>query len=129
MADTWPSQAPRPLRYPMVALPLTQFSVTFFSTKEAHRFFIADVLWAIYDGNHIALGTYGLAGTNVLCNFFKVALLWIPITPDLNPNLVVRHRASFLPPADSDCPQLSTVLLDIALFDLKAACALILSNV
>jgi hypothetical protein len=41
----------------MVALPLTQFSVTFFSTKEAHRFFIADVLRAIYDGNHIALGT------------------------------------------------------------------------
>jgi hypothetical protein len=88
----------------MVALPLTQFSVTFFSTKEAHRFFIADVLWPIYDGNHIALGTYGLAGTNVLCNFFEVALLWIPITPDLNPNLVVRHRASFLPRADSDCP-------------------------
>ncbi len=92
-----PSQTPRPLRYSTVAQPLTQFSVTFFSTKEAHRFFIADVLRAIYDGNHIALGTYGLAGTNVLCNFFKVALLWIPITPDLNPNLVVRHRASFPP--------------------------------
>jgi hypothetical protein len=70
-----PSQAPRPLRYPTVALPLTQVSVTFFSPKEAHPFFIIDVLWAIYDGNHFALGTNGRAGTDVLSNFFELALL------------------------------------------------------
>ena len=34
------------------SLPLTQVSVAFFSTKEAHRFFIVDVLRAIYDSKH-----------------------------------------------------------------------------
>ena len=47
-------------------LPLTLFGIALFSSKEAHRLVIVDVLWAVYDGNHFALGTNGLTGTSVL---------------------------------------------------------------
>ena len=57
-----------------VDLTLTLFGIALFSSKEAHRLVIVDVLWAVYDGNHFALGTNGLTGTSVLDNFFEVAL-------------------------------------------------------
>jgi hypothetical protein len=79
-----------------VDLPLALFGIALFSSKEAHRLVIVDVLWAVYDGNHFALGTNGLTGTSVLDNFFEVAFRRIPITPDFNPNLVIRHQTSFL---------------------------------
>jgi len=46
-----------------VDLTLTLFSIALFSSTEAHRLVIVDVLWAVYDGNHFALGTNGLTGT------------------------------------------------------------------
>ena len=55
-------------------LTLTLFGIALFSSKKAHRLVIVDVLWAVYDSNHFALGTNGLTGTSVLDNFFEVAL-------------------------------------------------------
>src|SRR5438876_5260661 len=72
-------------------LALTLVGVSLFPAKEAHSFVIINVLRTIDDGNHFLLGTNGLTGTGVLDNFFKVALRRIPITPDLDPNLVVGH--------------------------------------
>jgi hypothetical protein len=56
-----------------VDLTLTLFGIALFSSKEAHRLVIVDVLWAVYDRNHFVLGTNGLTGTSVLDNFFEVA--------------------------------------------------------
>ena len=49
----------------------------------------------IYDGDNFAHRTNRLTDTHALGNFLQVALRRIPIAPDLNPNFVVRHRASF----------------------------------
>jgi hypothetical protein len=35
-----------------------------------------------------------LTDTNTPGSVIEVALRWIPITPDLNPNFVVRHRTA-----------------------------------
>ena len=58
--------------------------------------FILYILRAIHDGNDFAHGTNRLADTHSLGNIIEVALRRIPITPDLNPHFVVRHRT---PPA------------------------------
>ena len=47
---------------------------------------------AIYDGNNFVHGTNRFTHPHTLGNVIEVALRRIPITPNLNPNLVVRHR-------------------------------------
>jgi len=72
-------------------LPLTLVRIALFSAKKRHGFEIFYILRAIDDGNHFPLGTEGLTDTHSLSNVIEVALRRIPITPDLNPNFVVRH--------------------------------------
>ena len=86
----------QPLRHrDTVDLPLTLVGIALFSSEEGHCFVIFDILRTIYDVDYFAPRTNGLTHTNVLGNFFEGAVRRIPITPDFNPNLVVRHRTSF----------------------------------
>src|SRR6266852_2118484 len=78
------------VRRPNTNLPLAQVGVTLFSPKESHRRLIFDIR-AIHDGNHLAPGANSVACTNVLSNLLEVAVLWIPVAPDVEPQLVVRH--------------------------------------
>src|SRR5260370_1652556 len=121
----------RVTRSPTFDLPLARVGVALVSPKEAHRVFILDILRTIYDVNHLALGTNSVTGTNVLDNLLKLARHRVPITPDFNSNLVVRHRTSSRLWPDPQCPQLLAVrsIRCAALFALKEACALILSDV
>jgi hypothetical protein len=64
--------------------------VALFSSEEAHRFVIFDIQWTIHDVDHFALGADGVTGIDVLGNLFEVAVLRVPITLDLSPNLVIR---------------------------------------
>lgn len=86
--------APVPIRglLHISGLALTLVGVALFSAKEGHGFFIFFILRAIYDVDHFPPRTNGLTDTHALGNFFEVALRGIPIAPDFNPNLVVRHR-------------------------------------
>src|SRR5713101_9312619 len=77
-------------------LPLTLVGVALFSAKKGRGFFIFYILRTIYDGNDFAHGADRFTHPHTLGNILEVALRRIPITPDLNPNLVVRHSA--LPP-------------------------------
>src|SRR5258707_6699330 len=125
------AEARRVTRSPTFDLPLARVGVALVSPKEAHRVFILDILRTIYDVNHLALGTNSVTGTNVLDNLLKLARHRVPITPDFNSNLVVRHRTSSRLWPDPQCPQLLAVrsIRYAALFALKEACALILSDV
>src|SRR6266571_2154850 len=112
-------------------LPLARVGVALVAPKEAHRVFILDILGTIYDVDHLALSTNSVTGTNVLDNLLKLVRHRVPITPDFNSNLVVRHRTSSRLWPDPQCPQLLAVrsIRCAALFALKEACALILSDV
>jgi hypothetical protein len=79
----------------------------------------------------LALDSNSVTGTNVLDNLLKLARHRIPITPDFNSNLVVRHRTSFRLWPDPQRPQLLAVrsIRCAALLALKEACALTLSDV
>jgi len=82
--------------FSITALPLTFVSIALFSAKKCHRLFIFYILRGIYDGNNFTLCTNRLTGTDVLGDFCEVALRQIRISPDFNPNFVVRHRTSSL---------------------------------
>src|SRR5216683_2610479 len=75
-------------------LPLTLVGVALRSPEETHGVFILYILWAIHHGDDLAQGANRLTDTHTLGYVFEVALRRIPIAPDLNPNLVVRHRTS-----------------------------------
>src|SRR6266852_2411430 len=63
--------------------------------EETHGFLIFNILRTIHDGDSLAHGTNCLTDSHTLGNVLEVALRRIPITPDLNPNFVIRHRPSF----------------------------------
>src|SRR2546425_7093557 len=95
---TAPIRSANPAGRPGTALPLTFIGIAFFSAKEAHRFLILDILRTIHGLDDFPQSANSaLAKRNMPDNFLWVALRRIPITPDLNPNLVVRHRTSFRP--------------------------------
>jgi hypothetical protein len=73
---------------------LAQIGVALFSAEEAHRVFILDILGTIYGVDHLVSRTNRVAGTNVLDNLLQIARDRVPITPDFNSNLLVRHRTS-----------------------------------
>ena len=76
--------------------------------RKMYRFLVADVLRTIDDVDDFPQSTNSvLAKQNMPDHFFEGAFLRIPIAPDLNQNLVVRHRTSFRPGAVfSSTPQL-----------------------
>jgi hypothetical protein len=110
---------------PHFDLALAQIGVALVSPKEAHRVFILDILGTIYDVNHVALGTNSVTATNVLDNLLKLARHRVPITPDFNSNLVVRHQT---PPVCGLTHNVHSFRLSIQ-FAQKEACALILNDV
>ena len=79
------------------ALPLAQIGIALVSPKKTHRCLIFYILRAIHDGNHFAPGTNSITCTNVLSNLLEVAVLWIPVAPDVEPQLVVRHGVLLSP--------------------------------
>ena len=92
-------------------LPLTFVGIALLSAEEAHRFLVVDVLRTIDDLDDCLQSTDSvLAKQNMPDHFFEGAGHWIPITPDFNENLVVRHRTSFRPGAV--CPATSQLLRD-----------------
>src|SRR5579864_9784903 len=114
-----------------IDLALAQVGVALVSSEEAHRVFILDILGTICGVDHLALRTNSVTGTNVLDNLLKLACHRVPITPDFNSNLVVRHRTSSrLWPAHNVHSFLAVRSIRYAaLFALREACALILSDV
>jgi hypothetical protein len=75
--------------------------------------FILYILRTIHDGNDLARGTNRFTHPYTLDNILEVALRRIPITPDLEAKLVVRHRTSFaacLDPGMSDVSAASDLL-------------------
>src|SRR6266446_4859821 len=83
-----------------VGLPLTLVGIALLSAEEAHRFLVVDVLRTIDDLDDCLQSTNSvLAKQNMSDHFFEAAVLWLPVTPDFNQNLVVRHRTSFRPGA------------------------------
>jgi hypothetical protein len=118
-------------RSPALDLPLAQVGIALLSPEEAHRVFILDILGTIYSVDHLAFGANSVTGTNVLDNLLKLASHRVPITPEFDLNLVVRHRTSSRLWPDPQCPQLLAVqsIRYAASLALKEACALILSDV
>jgi hypothetical protein len=81
-----------------VHLPLTLVGIAFLSAEEAHRFLVVDVLRTMNDLDDFLQSTNSvLAERNLPSNFFQIAVLGIPATPDFDENLVVRHGTSFRP--------------------------------
>jgi hypothetical protein len=87
-----PRPDPGPFAY--IDLPLTFVGIALFSAKEGHGFFVFYILWTIYDGNNFSFRAEGLTDTHSLGNVIEIAFRRIPVTPDLNPNFVVRHGTS-----------------------------------
>jgi hypothetical protein len=77
-------------------LPLTLIRIALLCAKKNHGFVIFYLLGAIHNGDDFAHGTNRFSNPHTLGNVIEVALRRIPITPDLNPNFVIRHRT---PPA------------------------------
>src|SRR6202521_3685201 len=101
-----PSASKPPATAIPVSLPLPLFRIALLSAEEAHRFLVVDVLRTIDDFDHFLQSTNRvLAKQNMPDHFFEVAVLWIPVTPDFNQNLVVRHRTSFRSSGLSSLPR------------------------
>jgi hypothetical protein len=96
-----------------------------------HRVFILDILGAIYDVEHLAI-LVQIASPVRMFSTISSSLLatGVPITPDFNSNLVLRHRTSSRLWPDPQCPQHLAVRSTryAALFALKEVCALIPSD-
>src|SRR2546427_13151757 len=89
-----------------VDLPLTLVGIALLSAEEAHRFLVVDVLRTIGDLNDFLQSTNSvLAKQNMPDHFHEGAVLWIPVTPDSNQHLVVRHRTSLQSSGLSSLPR------------------------
>src|SRR5260370_33442400 len=97
-------------------LPLTSVSISLFSSKEAHRCFVLDILRTVYLIDHFALGADSVAGANILDNVRKVARRRIPIAPDFNPTPVVCH-SNLLPRTLPSTPRVSATPVSKVLTD------------
>ena len=114
----WPRSSPF---LQISRLPLSFVGIALFSPKKGHGRIIFYILRAIYDVNNFATGTNGLARDDVPSGLFQVTLRRIPIAPDLEPNLEIRHSPFFPRGSLPSLPKVAEQKIIVQKLDVLAA--------